>query len=276
MQASREWSPPGGTLGEILDETRRRLATIGKVGAGKVGAGAVSAGAPRRPALSEALRGPQVAVIAEVKRRSPSKGLLNDGLNAGLQASAFQAGGACAISVLTEPTYFGGSSDDLRAVRAATSLPVLRKDFHLEEGQLHQALSEGASAVLLIARALPPERLPALMEAARALDLEVVVEVRTEWELERALDAGAGIVGVNSRDLETLDVDERVPARLIPLIPSGVVAVWESGVRDAADMRRAADHGADAVLVGSALSRSKDPAAHLRTLTGVSRLGRHG
>ena len=271
MQASREWSPPGGTLGQILDETRRRLATIGD---GNPGPSA--SGASARPPLAAALRCAHVAVIAEVKRRSPSKGVLNEGLNAATQAVAFEAGGASAISVLTEPAYFGGSGADLRAVRAATSVPVLRKDFHLEEGQLHQALSDGASAVLLIARALPPERLPALTEAARALDLEVVVEVRSEWELERALDAGAGIIGVNSRDLETLEVDERVPAHLIPLIPSGIVAVWESGVRDEADVRRAAEHGADAVLVGSALSRSSDPAAHLRTLTGVSRLGRDG
>jgi indole-3-glycerol phosphate synthase len=185
-------------------------------------------------------------------------------------------GGAAAISVLTEPEFFGGSMDDLRIVARSVQLPVLRKDFHIHESQLHEARTGGASAVLLIARALSPDELPRMMNVARELQLETLVEVRSESELERAIEAGAEIIGVNSRDLETLEVDERVPELLIPRVPPAVVAVWESGVRDADDVRRAADAGADAVLVGSALSTAKDPAQLVRALSDVPRKPRAG
>jgi len=210
-------------------------------------------------------------VIAELKRRSPTKGTLNDALDPRSLSALFEQGGAAAISVLTEPVFFGGCADDIEAVRSTVRLPVLRKDFHVHVAQLKQAQAERASAVLLIARALPPEDLPDLMQQARTFGLEVVVEVRSEAELERALEAGADIVGVNSRDLETLEVDERVPQRLIPRIPRGVLAIWESGVASVADVQRAADSGADAVLVGSALSQSSDPAGMVRSLTHVPR-----
>ena len=216
-----------------------------------------------------------VAVIAELKRRSPSKGSLNEALDPRL-STQFERGGAAAISVLTEPEFFGGSVDDLRTVRESVKLPVLRKDFHIHESQLHEARTAGASAVLLIARALSPEDLPRMMSAARDLGLETLVEVRSEAELERAIEAGAEIIGVNSRDLETLEVDERVPERLIPMIPPQVVAVWESGVRDVGDVQRAADAGADAVLVGSALSKANDPAQLVRGLSNVPRKPRAG
>ncbi|MGH7638532.1 MAG: indole-3-glycerol phosphate synthase TrpC, partial [Gemmatimonadaceae bacterium] len=201
--------------------------------------------------LRSALRRDNVAVIAELKRRSPSKGILNEGMDA-RRSGEFEKGGAAAISVLTEPEFFGGSLDDLRTVRASVQLPVLRKDFHIDRVQLLEAVASDASAVLLIARALSPEDLPKMVNAARELGLETLVEVRSEGELERAIEAGAEIIGVNSRDLETLEVDERIPERLIPMIPPHVIAVWESGVHQREDVRKAAEAGADAVLVGSA------------------------
>jgi indole-3-glycerol phosphate synthase len=217
-----------------------------------------------------------VAVVAEIKRRSPSKGVLSGSLDPARQAVAFASGGAAAVSVLTEPAFFDGSLSDLTAVRAAVGLPVLRKDFHIDPLQLVEARASSATAVLLIARALPQAQLAKLMSIAARLGLETVVEVRTEDELARALDCGAAIVGVNSRDLETLEIDESVPERLVPLIPGDVVAVWESGVHDVESVRRAARGGADAVLVGSALSRAGDPEALVRALSRVPRQGRHG
>lgn len=267
MQASRTWEPPGGTLGRILEDTRRRLPSIES---GPAGLPVGSTPGVRRSLLA-ALQGIEVGIVAEIKRRSPSKGALNPWLDASSQAAAFERGGAAAISVLTEPSFFGGTLDDLRAARAAVQVPVLKKDFHLDVSQLIEARDAQASAVLLIARALAPGHLPKLMAAARELELETVVEVRSESELERAIDSGAEIVGVNSRDLETLEVDERVPERLMPRIPAGIIRIWESGVRDVADVERAAACGADAVLVGSALSRATDPAAFLRSLQGVPR-----
>lgn len=270
MQASRAWAPPGGTLGRILEYTRGRLPSLD----GRRSDLDDDAGVARQP-FGSALRRSTVTVIAELKRRSPSKGTLNEALDP-RQSTQFERGGAAAISVLTEPEFFGGSLDDLRVVRESVALPVLKKDFHIHESQLREARSAGASAVLLIARALSPEDLPRMMNAARALGLETLVEVRSESELERAIEAGAEIIGVNSRDLETLEVDERVPERLIPMVPPRVIAVWESGVRNADDVRRGAEAGADAVLVGSALSKSKDPAQLVRSLGNVQRKPRAG
>jgi indole-3-glycerol phosphate synthase len=217
-----------------------------------------------------------VAVIAEIKRKSPSKGVLSGSLDPARRAAAFARGGAAAVSVLTEPAFFDGSLADLAAVRAAVALPVLRKDFHIDPLQLLEARASSATAALLIARALPQAQLAKLMHFAARLGLETIVEVRTEDELARALDCGAAIIGVNSRDLETLEIDEKVPERLMPLIPDNVVGVWESGVHDVESVRRAADCGADAVLVGSALSRAEDPEALVRSLCGVARNRRHG
>lgn len=261
------WQPPTGTLGEILEETRSRLRTPWR-------APSASGNWSARPSLRQALRRDTVAVIAELKRRSPSKGSLNETLAAQPYSSAMEAGGAAAISVLTEPRYFNGSMRDLWDVAGAVQLPVLRKDFHIDATQLRDASVGGASAVLLIARALSPQALPALLAEARQLHLDALVEVRSEDELDRALAAGAEIIGVNSRDLETLEVDANVPARIVPRIPGNVVAVWESGVATPDDVQRAADHGADAVLVGSALSRASDPAALLASLTTTRRTAR--
>jgi indole-3-glycerol phosphate synthase len=277
VQVSRDWTPPTGTLGKILEETRRTLPSFkdGEVpGFGEI---VIGPGKPKpRERLGSALLGNTIRVIAELKRRSPSRGALNESLDAPAQAALFEKGGAAAISVLTQGTHFGGSPQDLIAVRQAVRLPILRKDFHIDFTQLVQARLEEASAVLLIARALPPSELPRMMESAQQLDLETVVEVRTEAELQRAVEAGASIVGVNSRDLETLEVDESVPRRLIPQIPKGIIRVWESGVETVDDVKRAADAGADAVLVGSALSRSKHAEAVVRSMSAVPRGSRHG
>jgi indole-3-glycerol phosphate synthase len=226
--------------------------------------------------MQSALRRATVSVIAEIKRRSPSKGILNARLSAADQARAFEAGGAAAISVLTEPDFFDGTLQDLVDAARASSIPLLRKDFHISQGQLPEARDAGASAVLLIARALEPAHLRQLMQAARAAQLECVVEVRNEDELALAVDAGAEMIGVNSRDLETLEVDERVPRRLMPMVPRGTIGIWESGVRTRDDVQRAADCGADAVLVGSALSAAPDPAALVRALASIPRKARNG
>ena len=197
-------------------------------------------------------------------------------LGAREQAQAYRDGGAACVSILTEPAHFGGSVDDLTDVRAHVGIPALKKDFHVSRVQLLEARALGASAALLIARALAPELLADLMDYARELSLEIVVEVRDEQELARAIDAGAGIVGVNNRDLETLIIDPSTAERIIPLIPPGVVAVAESGMRSRADVERYAIVGADAVLVGSVLSSSSDPVAATSDISGVPWRGRAG
>ena len=232
--------------------------------------------APAGPSFAAALRRTDVAVVAEVKRRSPSKGVINAGLDAAEQASAYARGGAAALSILTEPTEFGGSVQDLMDARAATNLPTLKKDFHVHTVQALEARAAGASAMLLIARALPPDDLTAIADRASELGVEVLVEVRSEQELERALAIRHAVIGVNSRDLETLVIDATVTARLIPLIPADRLAIAESGVSARSDVERAAGVGADAVLVGSTVSASSDPAAAVAALTGVARMLRGG
>jgi indole-3-glycerol phosphate synthase len=269
---NRTWTPPGGTLGAILAEARERVRSLPSARRSEL---QLIAAGPRDgnvPSFTAALRaGRAVSVIAEVKRRSPSKGEINTALSAGAQAMAYAAGGAAAISVLTEPQHFGGSLTDLADARAAVSIPLLRKDFVLDRTQLWEARAAGASAVLLIARALEPALLDELAAEAIALGLEPFVEVRSEQELARALATGAPAIGVNQRDLETLAIDPEVAERLLPLVPRARVAVSESGVRDRGGVERAAANGADAVLVGSALSAAADPAAAVRALTGVAR-----
>jgi indole-3-glycerol phosphate synthase len=194
-------------------------------------------------------------------------------LNSGEQASAYEAGGAAAVSVLTEPDYFGGSVADLLEVVSVVRLPALRKDFCVHSLQLIEARAFGASAVLLIARALPPARLAELAAEAWALGLDTLVEIRSESELEHALALERAVIGVNNRDLETLEVDVDTSRRLLPDIPRGRIAVVESGVKGVDDVRLAAGLGADAVLVGSALSASANPAEMVRALSGVERNG---
>jgi indole-3-glycerol phosphate synthase len=210
-------------------------------------------------------------VIAEVKRRSPSKGDINPSIDAPALAALYEAGGASAVSVLTEPHHFGGSNADLETVRSRVSIPLLKKDFHVDAVQLLEARVLGASAALLIARAIEPSRLSDLVEQATDVGLETLVEVRSDAELDAALAAGARVVGVNCRDLETLEVDADVARRLIRRIPARLVAVWESGISRPDDVEGAAAAGADAVLVGSAISASADPREAVRRLAAIAR-----
>lgn len=212
-----------------------------------------------------------MGIIAEVKRASPSRGAINATLDAAGQARAYERGGAVAISVLTEPTRFGGSNEDLASVRAAVGLPVLKKDFHVAVIQLFEARALGASAALVIARAIPPDRLAEMLAAGREIGLEILVEVRNLAELDLALSFDAELIGINNRDLETLAVDPSTSGRVIPLVPRSALAVAESGIETRADVERAAEAGADAVLVGAALSASPDPEAAVRVLVGVPR-----
>ena len=225
------------------------------------------------PSFRAALQGERVALIAEVKRSSPSKGAINPGLDLARQVRAYEAGGAAAISVLTEPSRFGGSAADLVLARKSVALPLLKKDFHVEVSQILEAKALGASAALVIARAVPPARLKDLMRAGEDVALEILVEVRDERELDLALSLNARMIGVNNRNLETLEIDAETSLRILPLIPRGVVAIAESGVKSAADVTRVAVAGADAVLVGSELSGASDPEAAVRSLTGVARTG---
>jgi indole-3-glycerol phosphate synthase len=214
-----------------------------------------------RPALDAfaALREPGVAVIAEVKRRSPSKGDLAEIASAADLAAEYQVGGARVISVLTEERRFGGSLADLDAVRAAVSIPVLRKDFVVSSYQVHEARAHGADLVLLIVAALEQNALIGLRERIESLGMTALVEVHDEDEASRALAAGARVIGVNARSLKTLEVDRSIFERIAPGLPSEVVRVAESGVRDAHDLITYAAAGADAVLVGEGLVTSGNP-----------------
>lgn len=215
-----------------------------------------------------------VGVIGEVKRRSPSAGVIREGLNPVMHARAYVSGGAVAISVLTEEAHFGGSLADLETVAAAVAVPVLRKDFLLDELQLLEARAAGAAGVLLIARVLPPTRLRDLTREAKTLGLASVVEVHDAGELETACAAGAPVIGVNSRDLDDFTVDLARAETLLGRVPAGVIAVAESGITTRADVARLAAAGADHVLVGTALSRLGEPESAVRALGGVPRCAR--
>ena len=209
------------------------------------------------------------SVIAEVKRRSPSKGDLADITDPAALAREYAAGGAAAISVLTEQRRFGGSLDDLRAVRAAVDTPLLRKDFIVTPYQLVEARAAGADLALLIVAALTDDQLRELYDEARGLGLTVLVEVHDEAETERAVDLGAELIGVNARNLKTLAVDGDTFGRLAPLVPDDRVKVAESGIFGPDDVRRFVSQGARAVLVGEALVRDGDPQQAVRAMTGV-------
>ena len=207
-----------------------------------------------------------LAVIGEVKRRSPSRGDLNPDLVAGTVAEAFAEGGAACLSVLTDGDYFGGSAADLAEARRAVELPVLRKDFTVSERDVLDARLMGADAVLLIVAALDGGELAAFRELAEEVGLDALVEVHDEREMERALDAGAEMIGVNQRDLATFEVDRARAERVAQAMPDDVVKVAESGIRDGADAQRLRDAGYDAVLVGEALVTAPDMAAKIREL----------
>ena len=259
------------TLDQILASTRLDLPELGRRRS------ALEREAEERPAppsLRAALRGARVAVVAEVKRRSPSAGVIREDLEPGERAALYASHGAAAISVLTDGPHFGGSVADLRAAAERVQVPVLRKDFILDELQIVEARAAGAAAVLLIVRALPPARLRDLLHTARTVGVEALVEVHTAPELDQALGAGARIVGVNSRDLDTFRIDVAAAWALLARVPAGVTAVAESGMRSREDVERAAAAGADAVLIGTALSSAADPAGLLDELTRVPRRDR--
>lgn len=230
---------------------------------------AVKAAAAIAPAPLDAmaaLRAPGIAVIAEVKRASPSKGALADIPEPAVLATAYQEGGARIISVLTEERRFQGSLADLDAVRAAVTIPVLRKDFIVGPYQIHEARAHGADVILLIVAALEQKVLESLLDRTESLGMTALVEVHTEEEADRALQAGAKVVGINARNLKTLEVDRDSFARIAPGLPSGIVKIAESGVRGTADLLAYAGAGADAVLVGEGLVISKDPRAAVADL----------
>jgi indole-3-glycerol phosphate synthase len=217
--------------------------------------------APRALDAEGALRRPGLSLIAEVKRASPSKGDLASIADPASLAAEYEAGGATAVSVLTEERRFRGSLADLDAVRASVRIPVLRKDFMVTDYQVWEARAHGADIILLIVAALSQDELVRLQDLARSLGMTALVEVHDEEETRRALDAGASVIGVNARNLKTLDVDPGTFARLAPLVPDTCVRVAESGVRGPEDAAAYAAQGADAVLVGEALVIGGDPRA---------------
>lgn len=216
----------------------------------------------------EFLRGAEIAVIAEVKRSSPSKGVLAQISDPASLAKIYQDNGASVVSVLTEGRRFGGSLSDLDAVRKSVSIPVLRKDFMVDEYQFLEARAHGADLVLLIVAALSPAQLGDFLALTHELGMKALVEVHTESELDQALAVSAQIIGVNSRNLKTLDVDPATFAHLLPKIPDQVVKVAESGISSRTDVENAGIQGAHAVLIGEALVRGSDPGATLRALMG--------
>lgn len=223
---------------------------------------AEAAGQPPARGFELALRGSdKVAVIAEIKRRSPSKGDLAPRLVPANLARSYERGGAAGLSVLTDSEFFGGSVSDLQEARAATDLPVLRKDFTVAPADVLDARIMGADAVLLIAAALSKDELGELVELARRVGLDSLVEVHDEAEAEVAVASGATLIGVNQRDLFTFEIDTDRARRVAAALPDGVTRVAESGIRDGEDVRRLADAGFAAVLVGETLVRSADPAA---------------
>jgi indole-3-glycerol phosphate synthase len=226
---------------------------------------------PRRAFAAALTAGGGPQVIAEFKRRSPSRGVIREDLQIVHVAHAYQEGGAAALSVLTEPEWFGGSLEDLKQARAVTRLPVLRKDFIVDEYQIWESWLAEADAILLIVAALTGPQLERLLKTAADAALEVLVEVHGEAELDRALTAGARIVGVNSRDLRTLKVDLRTAESLAARIPDDVSAVAESGIRSGEDVRRLHELGFDGFLVGEHLMSAPDPGEALRILLAGAR-----
>lgn len=261
--------PMSDKLTEIMAHKRREIAPFVRT-VSEAELSSVHASLPRPPSFAAALRRPDntLAVIAEIKRRSPSAGDIKAGASSLAQAQRYQAAGADALSVLTDEQYFGGNLDDLRGVTAhfrahGPARPCIRKDFFVHPIQVLQAREAGASAILIIVRALTDEEIRVLANAARAAGLDALFEIHTEAEIARAVDHGAKIIGVNNRDLAIFKTDLALSERLIPLFPPDVTAVSESGIFTGADAARVRAAGAHAVLVGEALMKAEDPAALL-------------
>ena len=209
-----------------------------------------------------------VNIIAEIKRASPSKGVIRENLDVISLSQSYQDGGAAAISVLTEQNYFKGSTADLQAVRKSVKLPVLRKDFIVTEYQIYESRYIGADAILLIVRALSDAELRDFNSLAGSLGLDVLTEVHNREELQRALGAGAAIIGINNRNLSTFVTDINVSIELAAELPEGTVAVAESGIKDRSDIKKITDAGIYNFLIGEGIVRSNDPAGHIRSLCG--------
>jgi indole-3-glycerol phosphate synthase len=225
-------------------------------------AGAQPEGRP----FAEALSRPGTSLIAEHKRRSPSAGTIREGSSCADVVQAYERGGAAALSVLTEEAHFGGSLADLLEARAATDLPILRKDFTIDPYQLYEAKAAGADAVLLVVGAMSSSELTSLYREAHALDLDAVVEIHDEEELERALEVDADVLGINNRDLEDFSVDIQRTFDLLADIPAGKVVVSESGIQNRNQIDELEQVGVDAVLIGETLMRAPDPEAAVRDL----------
>jgi indole-3-glycerol phosphate synthase len=261
-----------GVLRRIVDARRADVAGLRRRG-GELRERAESA--DPAPDFAAALAaGPGVGVIAEVKRRSPSAGAIREVVSAADVAEVYEEAGAAAVSVLTEAEFFGGSLADLEAVRARVAIPLLRKDFMLVPEQVYEARAAGASAVLLIVRILDDAELADMGELAAELGLAALVEVHGEEELERAMESGARLIGVNNRDLDSFVTDPETTVRLAREVPPDLLLVAESGIRTVSDVERLAAAGADAVLVGEALMRAADPGALVAAFAAVARAGR--
>ncbi len=222
---------------------------------------------PEGRPFAEALARPGTSLIAEHKRRSPSAGTIREGLSCADVVSAYERGGAAALSVLTEEAHFGGSLADLREARAASELPVLRKDFTIDPYQLYEAKAAGADAVLLVVGAMTQDELAALYREAHALDLDAIVEIHDEEELDAALEVDADVLGINNRDLEDFSVDIQRTFDLLHDVPAGKVVVSESGIHTREQIDELEQVGVDAVLIGEALMRAPDPEEAVRQLT---------
>ena len=272
-QASRPGAVPEGSGAPHVLE--RIVATKREEAAALVGRGpalrAACAEAPPPRGLDAALRGHPVALIAEVKRRSPGAGAIRPDLDPVALARSYERAGATAVSVLTDGPWFGGSLADLSAARAALGIPVLRKDFTLVEEQVLEARAAGADAVLLIVRILDDARLRGLRELAESLGMTALVEAHDAAEVERALASGARVLGINNRDLDTFRTTLETTFAALEGIPSDVAVVSESGIRTPADVERLGRAGVHAVLVGEALLREPDPGAAARALAGRPR-----
>jgi indole-3-glycerol phosphate synthase len=255
----------GSVLDSIVDGVREDLA-VREAQIDFAGIKKLAAAAPPPRDVLAALREPGIGVIAEVKRRSPSKGALANIPDPAVLAKSYAENGARVISVLTEQRRFGGSLADLDAVRAVVDVPILRKDFVVTPYQVHEARAHGADLVLLIVAALEQNVLDSLLDRVESLGMTALVEVHTEEEADRALEAGAKVIGVNSRNLHTLEVNRSVFGELAPGLPNDVLRIAESGVRGPSDLLTYAGWGADAVLVGEGLVTSGDPGAAVRGL----------
>jgi indole-3-glycerol phosphate synthase len=230
-------------------------------------------GRPESRPFQEALTRPGISLIAEHKRRSPSAGVIREGADLTAVVQAYERGGAAALSILTEPFHFDGSLDDLRAARAATHLPVLRKDFIVDPYQVYESAAAGADAILLIVAALGPDALGELLREAWGLDLDVLVEVHDTEELESALDVEAEVIGINNRDLADFSVDIERTYELLSDVPAGKTVVSESGFSTRDQLDELDRVGVDAVLIGETLMRSPDLEAACRELTGGAEAG---